>query len=1136
MFKNLTILMFFVFGFTVSAFSAGVEIKNNTKGTKEIAPDLKTAMQIVKSGKFGSDDLDLIVTVGGGGGATYASLTDIGGLFHAINSGLVTEDVIAVVIANTVETGAISLLQFAHPYKLFIVPGAASVLTLEATTLGSNAPMMVLDGADNVIIDGRFGGAGRYLRFVNNNATPSATGPILRFINDARANGIGHCILESNASNNASPMIQFSNTTGPLGNDSIAVDSCLFQASTGTNPGSYGVAIGSTGAETVLNEKNSAIAIIQNNITGWLPSSNGAILFNSTCMGDSIVIDSNRIYNDVSQTTTWIGIGITSNTNNSTINFNSIGGSNPDRSGNALRSIAGITMSAISMRSDSLVKSDIQGNRISNFANTAPASVTLGVVNGIVTTGGDVNIGTLSPNIIGGGANPWDTVCTAYDNGWIFVSSTTTNDSVYIWNNTVSHANYWRKRNDRNNGIRIAGSSGRLISIRNNLITNMKGNGIGNSTSFQLMGIAFANSGGTASIPLVLNIYENTIHNLVHNTDTASSHEIFGIIQSSGSAFLTSNIYNNKIYNLQSNANTALDTGTTAPVVNGIRIATGLGRLYMYNNAISLASQVGNQARLRGIVVSNTAGAFPFRIAFNSVYLGGFATGSSINTISFGFLKASASKVKLRSNIFYNDRTGGNRNLSIGVTNVTNWSDSVSNNNLFVSQLANNIGDYNTLTNLNFTDWKTNSLGDIGSLAPDAVVIPSGSLFTDVSTANLNINNHPAGWYVKGQGSIVDDSLVVTTDYVGGSRPTTLAQGPPTIGCYEVSSLSSSISFTQNVTGNGTYDFTLGGKPISSVVVSNFSTPFQLAFRHFSGVTPPNIPMVGNPRYAQFFDSLYISSGSLGTATYEFRKYYYESEIGNVLDTIGQDTTTLRIAKSNNGGLEWIPEPGMTNGYTPGYPGYVYATDLNSFSIFTITGTLGPLPVELASFTAFVDKNNVDLKWTTSTEINNSGFDIERKLTGSNEWTKVAFIEGNGNSNEPKNYSFVDKNLATGKYNYRLKQIDYNGNFEYHNLNSEVNVGIPSKFDISQNYPNPFNPATRINYDLPIDSKVSLKLYDMLGREVYSAVNNELNTAGYYTVQLNLGSLSSGTYFYRIIATGINGQEFVTTKKMQLLK
>jgi len=144
----------------------------------------------------------------------------------------------------------------------------------------------------------------------------------------------------------------------------------------------------------------------------------------------------------------------------------------------------------------------------------------------------------------------------------------------------------------------------------------------------------------------------------------------------------------------------------------------------------------------------------------------------------------------------------------------------------------------------------------------------------------------------------------------------------------------------------------------------------------------------------------------------------------------------------------------------------------------------GALPVELLSFTATANRNNVDLRWTTATETNNSGFEVERKLASENDWRRVASVEGHGNSNEPKQYSLTDMNLQTGKYNYRLKQIDYNGNFEYHNLTGEIIVGVPEKFDLSQNYPNPFNPVTKINYELPIDGKVTMKIFDITGREV----------------------------------------------------
>ena len=211
-------------------------------------------------------------------------------------------------------------------------------------------------------------------------------------------------------------------------------------------------------------------------------------------------------------------------------------------------------------------------------------------------------------------------------------------------------------------------------------------------------------------------------------------------------------------------------------------------------------------------------------------------------------------------------------------------------------------------------------------------------------------------------------------------------------------------------------------------------------------------------------------------------------------------------------------------------------TGFTTFSDFGIGGNVDNLlPVELSSFTANVDKRNVKLNWTTSSEQNNVGYDIERKPESSQQWSKINFVEGHGTSNIPHSYSYEDRNLLTGKYNYRLKQMDVNGNFEYLALENVIEVGIPSKFDMSQNYPNPFNPTTKINYDLPFDSKVSIRLFDMTGREV-AVIVNATQTAGYYTAQFNGANLSSGTYFYNIIAEGGNNNKFVTTKKMVLVK
>jgi hypothetical protein len=191
------------------------------------------------------------------------------------------------------------------------------------------------------------------------------------------------------------------------------------------------------------------------------------------------------------------------------------------------------------------------------------------------------------------------------------------------------------------------------------------------------------------------------------------------------------------------------------------------------------------------------------------------------------------------------------------------------------------------------------------------------------------------------------------------------------------------------------------------------------------------------------------------------------------------------------------------------------------------------LPVELSSFVSVINVNNVTLNWSTSTETNNAGFDIERSVINGT-WSKIGTVSGNGTSTTPHSYSFTDRAVASGKYNYRLKQTDFNGNFEYHNLGNEVNIGVPDKYDLSQNYPNPFNPSTKINYDLPADGKVAIKLFDMSGKEVASLVN-EVKTAGYHTVNFNASNLSSGVYFYSI-SVEANGNNFTATKKMMLVK
>lgn len=188
-----------------------------------------------------------------------------------------------------------------------------------------------------------------------------------------------------------------------------------------------------------------------------------------------------------------------------------------------------------------------------------------------------------------------------------------------------------------------------------------------------------------------------------------------------------------------------------------------------------------------------------------------------------------------------------------------------------------------------------------------------------------------------------------------------------------------------------------------------------------------------------------------------------------------------------------------------------------------------PSPVELSAFNSTINLNNVTLYWTTTSEINNLGFAIERSVNNG-EWLNVGFVQGHGTVTTASSYVYVDRNINPDKYNYRLKQIDYNGNYEYYNLSGDVLIGSPDKFKLSQNYPNPFNPSTVINYEIASNSNVQLKIYDISGKEVMTLVN-ELKEPGRYEATFNGSNFASGVYYYKLTAGN-----FTSVKKMFLVK
>ncbi|MFQ3599625.1 MAG: T9SS type A sorting domain-containing protein, partial [Chloroherpetonaceae bacterium] len=244
------------------------------------------------------------------------------------------------------------------------------------------------------------------------------------------------------------------------------------------------------------------------------------------------------------------------------------------------------------------------------------------------------------------------------------------------------------------------------------------------------------------------------------------------------------------------------------------------------------------------------------------------------------------------------------------------------------------------------------------------------------------------------------------------------------------------------------------------------------------------------------------------------------------------NASTVRVYRRPNVGSGTFAI--LPNAFNPTFPNEVWATT-TAFSEFILGSDDNQLPVELTNFGFRKVDAGIELRWTTTSELNNAGFEVERKSQGAT-WNTLGFVRGNGTTTEAQSYSFLDR-TASGKVQYRLKQLDFDGQFEYSPV-IEVDAGLPKQFALEQNYPNPFNPTTIINYQLPTASNVSLKIYDVLGKEVVTLVNGR-QEAGTYNFNFNASNLASGVYFYRLQASatnGASGSNFVQTKKMMLVK
>jgi hypothetical protein len=278
---------------------------------------------------------------------------------------------------------------------------------------------------------------------------------------------------------------------------------------------------------------------------------------------------------------------------------------------------------------------------------------------------------------------------------------------------------------------------------------------------------------------------------------------------------------------------------------------------------------------------------------------------------------------------------------------------------------------------------------------------------------------------------------------------------------------------------------------------------------------------------AVYSDSIYTT----GTTYLLVLKYQFNPDVNddvaylfiNPVISTTEPTPDLSHALSNNN------DPADLGGVYIRQGGTSLASNITIDGIRIGTAWAEVVPVELTSFTSAVDGNKVILSWSTASELNNQGFEIQR-LTQGNEFATIGFVAGHGTTTEAKKYRFVDVDLTAGNYTYRLKQVDFNGTYSYSDVVNVDVTSLPIQFELAQNYPNPFNPSTTIKFSIPQSSNVTLKIFNTLGQEVSTLINQNMES-GVHTINFDASQLNSGIYFYRLDA-----DQFSQVRKMTLIK
>ena len=1015
-----------------------------------------------------------------GTGQAYTSLTNTGGVFEAINNGVLAGNTTVTITSDLAgETGAVALGPLADGGNNYTLTVQSDGTLRNITGTATNAAGMVrLAGARRVIFDGQQPAGTTSLRFGNT----TAGAPTFGLTADASNNKLTWLIAESANTSATSGTIVLGNgtATGSSFNEVTVVDiRSTNNATTATYAnGIYSAGLSSTVANgpnyvyycQVHNFSGSGVYLAGSNNNGWTVTGNS--LFQEAARttdltpvrvagGSNHTLSNNNIYQAAGTISgAFTGISLIGGGTGHTVSGNFVGGSGSGATGGSLTATG--TLSGMLLTVGTGTATSVQGNTVRALTGSATGTTAYG----INVTAGAVNIGTVTGNTIGS-ATASQGIFSGYNNRGISVTSTA---PVAISNNEV--------RNLQNTASPALSVYMYGIFVNNTATSTVSGNTVSGVTNATLVddvndngplarGIYSSNTG-------VITVQGNQVSNIGSTTATTgtSSANSFNYVEVSGiylyQAGSGSRVLRNRVWNVYSSSN---GTGNFSDEVYGLFLsATGA---QVANNQLSLLASAAAAPFAVGIYDATGGNTF----AFNSVYLAGAGT---LNT--YGFLRANTAALSLRNNIFYNARTGGGSNYAVGTSSATgfvgapaNPATNSSDYNLFIAADATKVGFYGT-TGYSFAGWKTATGGDASSLSETAAAVPAASFFADAANGDLALQaGSPLAWYANGTGTQL---ATIGTDYAGTARPTTVAAGAPDLGAVELTPTSTPPALAASAAPalGGTQSFALGGRTLASLTYGPAGTvPTNVVARYYSGTNPP-APFVAGARYANAYFDFQNAGGDGSGFTYQPTLAYDPALLGTIASEAAQrisQRTAANDGYNTYANTTVSPAPART---------LALGTGLGRFGILAISDAAAPLPVELVRFEATRQAADALLTWTTASERDNQGFEVQVSADGSSFRT-LGFVAGAGSSSSARSYRFLDGEAGkTGLRYYRLRQLDGQGPATFSPVRTVLFEAAAGQLLA---WPNPSQQAPHLSLTLPQAAPTAtLTLSDALGRLV----------------------------------------------------